>query len=72
MLKSNIRVYMASGELEGRIDDLQTDFAAQLVAKQFPQLILKAEVLPNETHRTFFGSGFTNGLRFLYAEEMKR
>lgn len=68
MLDSKVRVYMGSGELERRIDDLQTDFANQLKAKQLPKLILKAEVFENETHRTIFGTGFTNGLRFLYAE----
>ncbi len=30
-------------------------------------LKIKSEVLPNETHRSVFGVGFTNGLRFIYA-----
>ncbi len=60
------RVYMGSGELEGRIDDLQTKFASRLKAKQHEGLFIKDEVLKNETHRTIFGAGFTNGMRFLF------
>ena len=62
------RVYMASGELEGRIDDLQTEFANILNDKKLEGLNLEAEIFPNETHRTIFGPGFTNGMRYLFSK----
>ncbi|MEO0472381.1 MAG: alpha/beta hydrolase-fold protein [Bacteroidota bacterium] len=62
------KVYMASGELERRIDVMQTEFAKILADKKSPALALKAELMPNETHRTIFGPGFTNGMRYLYGE----
>jgi len=62
------RLYMASGALEGRIRDLQSRFAEQLEAMDPTNLRMKAEILPNETHRSIFGRGFTDGMRFLYAE----
>ncbi len=62
----NTKVYMASGELEGRIDDLQTDFSEKLIANGLEGLNLKAEVMENETHRTIFGPGFTDGMRYLF------
>ncbi|TPN86785.1 alpha/beta hydrolase [Aquimarina algicola] len=62
------KLYMGSGELEGRIDDLQTTFIALLKAKKLKDLDIKSEVIDNETHRTIFGVGFTNGLRFVYSK----
>ncbi len=59
-------LYMASGELEGRIDDLQEEFVQILNKRNFKNLKVKSEVKKNETHRTIFGVGFTNGLRFIY------
>jgi len=64
------RLYMASGELEGRIDDLQEAFILQLRKRNFTGLSIKAEIMENETHRTIFGSGFTNGMRYLFREEI--
>jgi len=61
-------LYLASGELESRIDDEMSAFADSLRRENLPNLVLKAEVLDNETHRTVFGRGFTNGLRFIYGE----
>ncbi|MEM1135940.1 MAG: alpha/beta hydrolase-fold protein [Bacteroidota bacterium] len=61
-------LYMASGELEGRIDDLQIKFMNSLKERNSKNLNLKSEVMEDETHRTIFGAGFTNGLRFLYAK----
>lgn len=60
------KVYMGSGELEGRIDDLQIQFANKLNKKQLKGLNLKSEIMNNETHRTIFGPAFTNGMRFLF------
>ena len=62
------RLYMASGEHEGRIDDLQIEFIARLSERSIENLMIEAEVMENETHRTIFGSGFTDGMRFLYGE----
>jgi len=59
-------LYLASGEREVRIHTLQTEFADILKGQDHGNLQLKAEVLDNETHRTIFGRGFTNGLRYLF------
>lgn len=64
----NTRVYMASGEHDRRIQEYQEEFAQILRQKNPPNLVIKSEVMPNETHRTIFGIGFTNGMRFLYEE----
>jgi len=62
------KVYMASGELEPRIDEIQSLFVSKLEKRNFEGLELKAEVMENETHRTIFGRGFTDGMRYLYRE----
>lgn len=62
------RFYMASGEFEGRIDDLQVEFIKMLEEKNIANLSIASEVVDNETHRTIFGVGFTNGLRFIYGD----
>lgn len=64
-----VRVFLASGELEGRIDDLQIQFVEILEEKGLTNLSVKSEILENETHRTIFGAGFTNGLRYLYGQQ---
>ena len=67
-IKNNIKLYVASGELEGRIDDHQVEFI-ELLKPHLPKNVqIKSEILDNETHRTVFGRGFTNGLRFLYSK----
>ena len=63
---SPTKLFLASGELEGRIDTLQVNFANSLKTKNPKNLSLKSEVLENEDHRTIFGPGFTDGLRFIY------
>jgi|GEM_PF-5891286 len=71
-IKSNhnrVKLYMASGELEPRIDDDQIEFINILESKNISGLKLKSEIKGNETHRTIFGTGFTNGLRFLYSKK---
>lgn len=65
----NNMLYMASGKLEPRIDDLQIEFIQVLKSKNIDVKKLKSEIKENETHRTIFGVGFTNGLRFLYSKK---
>lgn len=60
--------YMASGELDLRIEEYQEQFVNLLREKQLSNLNIKSEVMKNETHRTIFGVGFTNGLRFIYGK----
>ena len=59
---------MGSGEFDKRINDYQVEFVDLLNEKKIANLIIKSEVIDNETHRTIFGVGFTNGLRFIYGE----
>ncbi|WP_271784595.1 alpha/beta hydrolase [Aquimarina algiphila] len=66
------KLYMASGMLETRIQNLQMDFVFTLNSKRQKNLELKVDVMRNETHRTVFGPGFTNGLRYLYSEKKKQ
>lgn len=65
---NSIKLYMASGELDLRINDYQEEFVDILEEKNIANLNIKSEVIENETHRTIFGVGFTNGLRFIYGE----
>ena len=60
------KVYMGSGEYDLRINDFQEEFVGILKDKKIANLSIKSEVIENETHRTIFGVGFTNGLRFIY------
>ena len=62
------KLYMASGELDLRINDYQEEFVELLKEKKISSLSIKSEVVENETHRTIFGVGFTNGLRFIYKQ----
>ncbi|WP_282042845.1 alpha/beta hydrolase [Winogradskyella flava] len=62
------KLYMASGELDLRINDYQEEFAELLKKKHILNLSIESEVIENETHRTIFGVGFTNGLRFIYGK----
>ena len=67
-LGRSTRLYMASGELDLRINDYQEEFVDLLKDKNISTLNIKSEVVENETHRTIFGVGFTNGLRFIYKQ----
>lgn len=64
----NTRLYMASGSDEGRIDDMQIEFIAKLKGRNWTGITYLSEILDQETHRTVFGRGFTNGLRYLFKE----
>lgn len=68
-LNKNVEFYMGSGEEEFRIDDFQVEFINFLKEKNIQKLHIKSEVIENETHRTIFGVGFTNGLRFIYRKK---
>ena len=59
---------MASGELDLRINEYQEEFVEILKEKNISKLSIESEVVKNETHRTIFGVGFTNGLRFIYGK----
>ena len=60
---------MASGEFDLRINKYQEEFIQLLRDKNIPNLSLESEVMENETHRTIFGAGFTNGLRYIYEDQ---
>ncbi len=65
---NDTRLYMGSGSDEVRIDDLQIAFMQKLKEKEDKGISFLSEILENETHRTVFGRGFTNGMRFLFTE----
>ena len=62
------KLYMASGQLDLGINDYQVEFITLLKEKNLSDLDIKSEIVENETHRTIFGIGFTNGLRYIYQE----
>jgi len=66
--KEPVKLYMASGELDLRIASYQEQFIQLLKDKNTANLRIESEVIENETHRTIFGVGFTNGLRFIYGK----
>lgn len=68
ILNRHIKLYMASGELDLRINEYQEEFVEILKGKNISKLNIESEVVKNETHRTIFGVGFTNGLRFIYGK----
>ena len=51
-----------------RINEYQEEFVEILKEKNISKLSIESEVVKNETHRTIFGVGFTNGLRFIYGK----
>ena len=65
---NKIKLYMASGEIEGIIPGIQSRFIDLLKNKKSEYLNVNSEILDNETHRTIFGNGFTKGLRYLYSD----
>ena len=68
LFKEETKLYMASGEFDKRINDFQLEFVNLLKEMKISKLNIKSEIMKNETHRTIFGVGFTNGLRFIYGE----
>ncbi len=67
-ISKTTKLYMASGELDLRISDYQEEFVVLLKKQNIKNLKIESEVIKNETHRTIFGVGFTNGLRSIYAK----
>jgi predicted alpha/beta superfamily hydrolase len=61
-----VKIYLGTGALEGVMVDDQLKMAAILRKHNSEIFNIKSEILDNETHRTVFGRGFTNGLRFLF------
>ena len=61
-----IKIYTGTGALEGGMVADHLEMAHVLKKNNQDNLNIKSEILDNETHRTIFGRGFTNGLRFLY------
>ena len=57
---------MDKREFDLRINDYQEEFVMLLRATNLSNISIESEVMKNETHRTIFGTGFTNGLRFIY------
>lgn len=65
------RVYLSVGEKEetssddaGMVSNMKK-LAARLAARGDPQLALRSEVLPGESHYSNFGAAFSCGLRFV-------
>ncbi len=76
-INNSPKIYVATGELENSKDvktnrsmvDQQNEVVKILQQINGPALSLKAEILSKETHRTIFGRGVTNGLRFLCSKK---
>ncbi len=77
--EGHTRLYVGTGSLENSkhadtqhsMVDEHLMMVDQLVAKNTRNLEIKSEILEGETHRTIFGTGFTNGLRFIYLKPQK-
>ena len=67
--ESDARVFVASGELEPRIDELQQLWADAIRPNLDPSVEMRDLIYENETHRTIFGRGVMDGFRFVYGEE---
>jgi hypothetical protein len=64
-----IKVYIGTGALEDSMVDDHLNMARILKKNNPGNSNFKSEILGYETHRTIFGRGFTNGLRFLCAKD---
>lgn len=67
--ETNASVFVASGELEPRIDDLQAAWVEAIRPLLDPSVMMRDVIYENETHRTIFGRGVMDGLRHIYADE---
>lgn len=67
--ETEARVFVASGELEPRIDELQQKWADAIRPNLDPSVKMRDLIYENETHRTIFGRGVMDGLRFVYGED---
>jgi len=64
-----IKIYIGTGALEDSMVDDHLNMARVLKKNNPDNSNIKSDILDYETHRTIFGRGFTNGLRFLYAKD---
>jgi predicted alpha/beta superfamily hydrolase len=69
ILSKQVRVYIGTGALENSMVDDHLSMARILKKNNPGNVNIKSEILDRETHRSIFGRGFTNGLRFLYAKD---
>ncbi len=67
--ETDARVFVASGELEPRIDELQQIWADAIRPNLDPSVEMRDLIYENETHRTIFGRGVMDGFRFVYGED---
>jgi enterochelin esterase-like enzyme len=67
--ETNARVFVASGELEPRIDTLQEAWVTAIRPRLDATVAMRDLIYPDETHRTIFGRGIMDGLRFVYADD---
>lgn len=66
-LKSKkMKVYVATGSLEDTMVGDQLKMVNNFKQAGSNLLTMKSEILENETHRSIFGRGFTNGMRYLF------
>jgi uncharacterized protein len=70
VLSKQIKLYVGTGAFEDSMVDDHLDMIRLLRKHDSDGSNIKSEILDSETHRTIFGRGLTNGLRFLYAKEM--
>lgn len=68
--ETDARVFVASGRPEPRIDELQEDWVKAIRPKLSPTVRMKDVVYEEETHRTIFGRGIMDGLRYVYLKEL--
>lgn len=67
--ETDARVFVASGELEPRIDELQQEWAEAIRPRLNDSVAMRDIIYENETHRTIFGRGVMDGLRYVYEED---
>ncbi len=63
-----LKLYVGTGSLEESMIDDHLEMVHILKYFNADSLQMKSEILDQETHRTIFGRGFTNGLRFIYSK----
>jgi hypothetical protein len=66
--ETDARVFVGSGELEPRIDELQAEWADAIRPSLDPSVVMHDVIYENETHRTIFGRGIMDGLRHVYSD----
>jgi len=63
---TQLKLYVGTGSLEDSMVNEHLEMIGKLKHLGVEKLKVKSEILDQETHRTVFGRGFTNGLRFLF------